>query len=279
MTTKTLAQQFFRPGSIEIGQAQMAPESPEPTTVTVHPWADAGVGQAPFTVVDVISLPSTSLAEANTTAYNNAMASAWERARSYKVVGGRPGPRQGVGLGSCDYCGNGIMHNFVVRDGAGCHFVVGCDCARKSGDSKVITEAENLERLRKKALAEEKRRERWERKCQEREAREEEERQRNGGLTDHEVAEAIRGAAEKKRKEARLKVVGHLTIQLFNMRSDFHNSLARQLISGNLSYRQAEYVCKACVGTTGRRNKKNAQEWDDTISLCMGHDDLEEVGS
>ena len=226
--------------------------------VVTHKWTDAGLGQAPFSVVSCISLPSPSLAERNPSGFQNANNAAHSDARRF-----------GVRLGSCDFCGNGIMNNMVVRDAEGKHFVVGCDCAQASGDDKVMTEAENIERLRKRSMAQQRRDAMWEKKRQEREAKLEAERESNGGLTDWEVEQKEIEDRKNAKCNARLEVVGHITEKLFAKGTDFHKSLGNQLIEGNLSWRQAHCVCKAVVGSTGRRNKANAEEWDAIEELCV----------
>jgi hypothetical protein len=42
------------------------------------------------------------------------------------------------GGGSCDHCGTGIVHNFVVRDVEGKEFKVGCVCIDKTSDTGLI---------------------------------------------------------------------------------------------------------------------------------------------
>ena len=153
--------------------------------VLTHRWEEAGLGKAPFNVVAVIGMPSSSLAEANPAGYNAAMTGASEEARAF-----------GVGLGSCAACGTGLMNNFVIRDAVGKHFVVGCDCVRKTDDAKLVKRADLLEKRRVKALREAARKAEWEKRVAHRLAAEAAERERNGGLTDAEVAAKARTEAE-----------------------------------------------------------------------------------
>ena len=70
------------------------------------------------TVVGYFSLPSPSLAEANPTAYNLAMAEA------------------PTGAGSCAHCGMGILHHVVIEvDGV--RAFIGTTCALKVGEETV----------------------------------------------------------------------------------------------------------------------------------------------
>lgn len=102
----------------------------------IHCFEKAGLGLAPFRCVGLFSLPSPSLAGENPTAYNNAMALM---------------PR-GVGVGSCQYCGTGIMHNFLVQSSDGRRFVVGSDCVARTGDAGLVKQvrAERLKVVREK---------------------------------------------------------------------------------------------------------------------------------
>ncbi len=156
----------------------------QPNETLVHLWQDQGLGVAPFSVHCVISIPSKSLCEANPNAYNSAMAEACGRAKAL-----------GVHLCSCESCGMSLEHNVVIRDANKKFFVVGMDCAMKTGDSKVITQVENLERLRQKALREAKATAAREVRQQARLAELAAQRKRNDGLTDAEVAQHERAQA------------------------------------------------------------------------------------
>lgn len=69
-------------------------------------------------VVGYFSLPSISLAEANPTAYNLAMANA------------------PVGAGTCQHCGTGIIHHVLISTADGLS-VIGTTCAEKIGSEMV----------------------------------------------------------------------------------------------------------------------------------------------
>lgn len=97
----------------------------------LHCFEKAGLGRAPFRCVGIYSIPSSSLAENNPVAYNNALADM---------------PR-GLGCGSCKYCGTAIMHNFIIECSAGNRFVVGSDCVAKTGDAGLVKQV-RAERLR-----------------------------------------------------------------------------------------------------------------------------------
>lgn len=80
------------------------------------------LGPLPYAVVGRVSIPSTSLAEANPHAYAEAM---------------RQIPR-GVGVGTCAICGMGIQHNWLVQSGDGKVHPVGSDCVTRVGTQGVL---------------------------------------------------------------------------------------------------------------------------------------------
>lgn len=103
----------------------------------VHKFTIAGLGNAPFRLTGIYELPPKSLAEANPTAYNNALAAL----------------PKGVGFGTCHYCGTGIMKNFEITSADGKRSVVGCDCIRKAGDHGLIKAVSLVERDKRRAKA------------------------------------------------------------------------------------------------------------------------------
>lgn len=108
------------------------------TDVVIHAFEKAGLGRAPFRCVGLASIPSSSLAEHNPTAYNNAMAML----------------PKGLGCGTCDFCGTAIMHNFIIQGSgeADKRFVVGSDCVARTGDAGLVkqTRGERLKVVREK---------------------------------------------------------------------------------------------------------------------------------
>ncbi len=96
--------------------------------LALHVFEKSGLGRAPFHCVGVASIPSSSLAEHNPSAYNAAMAAL---------------PR-GLGCGSCAYCGTAIMHNFIIESADDRRFVVGCDCVAKTGDAGLAKEVKRV---------------------------------------------------------------------------------------------------------------------------------------
>lgn len=100
---------------------------PTPTDtrpILSHPFTDSGMGRAPFRFVGTAAIPSNALAEANPTAYNNAL---------------RDLPKLENGCGSCAHCCTGIMNIYIVQNADGQRYGVGCDCIEKVGDAKLTT--------------------------------------------------------------------------------------------------------------------------------------------
>lgn len=78
----------------------------------VHPFERVGLGKAPFRVAG------------------------YEKRVFYAC----PGAPMQCG-GSCDYCGTGIVHTFIIVSADGKRFVVGSDCVAKTGDRAMVREA------------------------------------------------------------------------------------------------------------------------------------------
>lgn len=194
------------------------------TEVLTHLWQEQGLGQAPFRAICIISVPSKGLAEHNVDAYNNAMAECQQQARAL-----------GVHLCTCDSCGMALENNVVIRDVNGKNFVVGCDCAEKVGDTKLTTEVKLLNKKRKQeikaAKAEEERKARESRIAADQALQ----RERNGGLTDAEVAARARQAAEDAKREKFTAENLWLLNVLDGMNGDFVASMIEKLEVGPLS--------------------------------------------
>lgn len=148
-----------------------------------------------------------------------------------------------AGAGCCSQCGMGIIHHVVIREESGLVRLVGTDCAMKIGvDGEAV-------RLRITS--------------EERAARDAKHEARMAAWNEAKAKEEAAMAANKEK-------FGDLIAILESKQTEFHSSLASQLIhSGRLSWRQAEFVAKA-TSETGRRNKRNAQAWDEIIARVQG---------
>ncbi len=148
-----------------------------PQMIKTHLWQEQGLGAAPFHVHCVISFPSKSLCEANPNAYNLAAGEACQQAKAL-----------GVHLCSCYSCGMSLEHNVVIRDANKKFFVVGMDCAMKTGDTQIMTQVEYLEKKRQQAIRDKKSAEAYEARQAAWRAKDDAERAVNGGMTNREIA-------------------------------------------------------------------------------------------
>jgi hypothetical protein len=150
-----------------------------------------------------------------------------------------------AGAGSCSHCGTGILHHVVIRDGAGVVRFIGQDCAQRIGLDR--------EQIRYRLTDEQKAK-----RDQDRAAAQDERSRRLQAERDERAAYMAR----------RRELVGDICRMLLEQGSDFHRSLAEQLAEGPLSPRQAFFVAKA-TSATGRRNKRNAEAWDEVEARCQ----------
>lgn len=233
--------------------------SPAATMVTDHKWEASGVGSAPYRIITVIEVPSASLAEHNVSGYNNAMRGANEQARAY-----------GVSLCSCNVCGMSLQNNVVVRNAEGNHFVVGLDCARKSGDHQLVTQAKKVQLQRDRAKREEKREQRRMESIERHQRELEAQRQRNGGLTDAEVAEKVRQEELEARRAVMTEKNGWLIDVLVCQRGDFCESLARELETSEIngkSDRVVSILRDIYAKSHGRRGSKKYEAAYDEFGI------------
>ena len=156
--------------------------------VLEHPFEIAGLGRAPFRFVGIVSLPSRALAEQNPSAFANAMSEI---------------PR-GIGVGTCAFCGQGIVNNAIVQDATGKRFVVGCDCIRKISTRKLVSAMQAAINAEKRAKAKAAREAAHEARRVAAAALLDAERERNGGSTDWEASQE---AARAKRRAERARFI------------------------------------------------------------------------
>lgn len=203
----------------------------------VHKFEDRGLGKAPFRIMGVWQMPSPSLAEANPSAYNNAMANA---------------PRLKGGIGSCAYCGTGITNHFIIKSDDNQIFAVGSDCVQKTNDGKLIDVA-------KRALREAAKAAKWERERPAREAAQERHR------IEYE-AEVKRKAEEREQERLKCEKVYRQMpesiwreLDAVSTTNDFYASLRNQLFwNGKVSDRQAHFIAKAVSGARSGSKAYNA---------------------
>ncbi len=110
---------------------------------TIHPFEKSGLGVGPFRLVCCVDIPDPEHAAVGM----DASLQLAEQAKRFKV-----------GFGTCDHCGQGIMHNAVIRDSEGKHFVVGLDCAQKTFDPCLANKAKIVQRRISREKAQERKR-------------------------------------------------------------------------------------------------------------------------
>lgn len=128
-------------------------------------------GEAPFQFIGVWSAPSRSLLEQNPAAYNLQM----QAKPKFCHFG-------------CDHCGTAIEHHYVLRDAKGDKYCVGSSCIAKVGNVLNLSDAEAAERKRQRDLRRARKEAKREQQRLAYEAKLDAQRERNGGLTDNELA-------------------------------------------------------------------------------------------
>jgi hypothetical protein len=203
----------------------------------IHKFEAAGLGKAPFRCVGLAKIPSPSLAEANPDAYNNALRALPPKFR----------------CGTCHYCGQPIMNNYLIVSSDGHQFAVGCECVAKTGDAGLTNKTKALKRQADREARAKARQEKYERELQE-------QRDRNGGLTDDELwqqkQEAKRQAEADKARE-RAMILGELASRMRDGKKGFRDSIALTMDEGGLPYgRGLEITCDILAKQEGRRGSK-----------------------
>ncbi len=200
------------------------------------------MGRGKYRLIGIWSAPSKAVLQANPRGYNNMMA---ERPKYCRM--------------SCDHCGTGILHHFIIEDEDKKRFSVGSSCIDKLGQIELVTAAQKLEKERQKKLREE----RAELKRQEQHAQYEAEiaqqRENNGGLTDWEVLTQEREQREEQNEEQfctlSAPIVALLEKAGGNFCEDMADSLARGVIpSGGAKRIVIEVMAKQKSGA--RKNSK-----------------------
>ena len=216
----------------------MTQENTTTVNVKAHPFEISGCGRGPFEFITGFSLPSSSLAEANPEAYNNAL---------------RDIPPN-LGTGTCAHCGRAIMNNFVIADADGKRFVVGSDCVEKIDDpalgEPVKIAAERMQRAKRRAASD---------------ARKEKARlaylaQVCNAQGETNAARIARENSERLKEEARRKKAALILEPLAAALSDrgpFANNIARDLRVGLLPFGRGLDIMLEILGKiAGRYNSR-----------------------
>jgi len=186
----------------------------------VHAFTESGLGKAPFTLVGM-------------------------RENAFSIGDGNT--KAG---GSCDHCGTGIRWEFVVRSSDGKTSTVGSSCIKKAGDKGLIN-------LANRAKADAARAKRNAERMAAHERLMDTQRERNGGLTDWEVAERDRLAEEERRlriDEGRSVLMTPLAEKLQDGKLGFRDSVASSMMGGQLPEgRGFDLVIEILAKMAGRR--------------------------
>jgi hypothetical protein len=211
-----------------------------------HPFERAGLGRAPFRCVGY----------------------------SENVYSACPGHVQPGG--TCCYCGQGIRYEAIICSDDGKRFTVGFDCVAKlhRDDNVLASEADRLRHVQqseRRAKASSKRHAEW---AASREAKLQRERDRNGGLTDRELAKLNEEKAAEASAEAAKQFNGFAIEVLKEVpyQSDFVASVLRDLERFPI-HQMGEKVQRICADIAakmyGRRNSKAyIQAYDDFMAQC-----------
>ena len=192
-------------------------------TMLTHVWQEAGMGVAPYTYVGC-----------EDTGYLST---------------------------NCDACGAGLRYVFFVRDAKGCQYQVGCDCVLKTNDAKLVKVVSEAQKKINEAKAEAKREKEEEKRMAEHAAKLQAQREKNGGLTDHELNAQKSRQKVVEAKEFNSWLLGKLNLTGQEYYWDGLNDLYRQKIVDK-SDRYIDIVkgifCKK-AGRTGSKAYKQAE--------------------
>lgn len=197
------------------------------------------MGAAPYRLLGVWSMPTVAMSETNPAAYEAEMKS-----------------RPTFCNGSCDHCGTGITHHYMVMDADGKRFAVGSSCIEKLGDCDLVSAASKHRREQLAKARQEERIKRFESCKAAREATLDEERLLNGGLTNAELESEIRRENEKLRLNQRREVIAVFEEDLAKS-GDFGKSIVASFLKGSIPSGYALKICAEILAKKhGRKSSK-----------------------
>lgn len=170
---------------------------------------------------------------------------------------------------ACDHCGTPIENHHGVADKDGNKFCVGSDCIRSLGESKISTQAKERRLAHERKLRRARREKKREEERQAREAALEEERQRNGGLTDWEVAEQVKQAIEDAARSRRETAAEEVLWILDLADTDFTRSIARDIRRGRMPHGRGKSIVLDIMAkhmSSGAR--RNAKAYDAALATA-----------
>ena len=197
-------------------------------------------GEAPFRFIGVWSAPSRSLLEQNPSAYNLQM----QAKPKFCHFG-------------CDHCGTAIEHHYVLRDAKGDKYCVGSSCISKVGNVVNLSDAEAAERQRQRELRRARAEAKREQKRLAHEAKLDAQRERNGGLTDMELAMQKIEEERQQQRIANKQKYDFFISGLSEAYGYFAKDVAQGLREGRLpSGRGVTIMLEIIAKNAGRRGSK-----------------------
>jgi len=153
----------------------------------------------------------------------------------------------GIDEGStgCAHCGTAIRTQCIVRSADGIISKVGTTCVSKTGDKGLIDKVKAEVNRRKREA-------RWAKEEARRQAMFQEQRDRNGGLTDFELAEQRREQEQRDHLKRMAPVVA-LAAELEDGKGGFRDSVARDLERGILPTPRGEEIVVDILGDKARQ--------------------------
>ncbi|PSV00373.1 hypothetical protein [Photobacterium kishitanii] len=214
--------------------------------VVVHKHYNMGRGA--YRLIGIWSAPSQSLSGTNPRAYNIAMDT---RPKCCHMT--------------CDHCGTGIIHHFIIKDEDGKEFCVGSSCIDKLGQQDLITKAKAMENERKRKLrqaqAEKKRQERHEAV----EAELECQRKKNGGLTNKEMLAKQQRCIKNDFADKYREVSAPITELLSKAGGNFCESIISSLESGNTPKGSGKGIVIEIMTKQTTKSRKNSEAYNDAL--------------
>lgn len=208
--------------------------------VVVHKHFKMGRGRYRF--IGIWSAPSRGLLEVNPAAFNSAM-----------------NQRPAHCTMSCDHCGTGIQHHFIIEDEDHVRFSVGSSCIEKLGQQDLVESCRAAELNRQKQMRQDRLREKRERKNREYHEQLDRQRALNGGLTDDQVLMNKLIQREQELRVDYAQLTQPITQLLVRQGGGFCNQLGFEISIGRMPDTGArKIILEVMAKQTSRARKKSA---------------------
>jgi hypothetical protein len=158
------------------------------------------------------------------------------------------------------------MNCYLIVSSDGHKFAVGCECVRKTGDAGLTDKTKALKRQADREKRAAARQAAYERAL-------DKQREKNGGLTDHEVwqqGQEAKRREEDRKKERRANILQGLAARMRDGKGGFRDSVAATLREGGLPYgRGWDLTCEILAKQEGRRGSKAYDAEYDKIEATL----------